>query len=207
MHRGLASGLVGVLFSSLVVMIATPAAAQSESGSGSQSRLFNESTFQGYDAYKGFYAQFGASVGEIDLDGVDVDTGGGFTITGGYRILPWLSGEANFTYLGGGEIDGTNRDIDYFSFTFGPKFYPLAFFDRQPIPEFIQPYGLVAIGGGEYDVESGPDKSTFIARFIFGFDVWFTDHIGTFVEGGYHVADTSRVDGTGLFTIGAQYRF
>ena len=146
---------------------------------------------------------------EIEFDGgPDVDAGGGFTITGGYRILPWLSGEANVTYLGGGDVGSSSREADFFSFTFGPKLYPLGLLEEQPIPEFIQPYGLIAIGGGEYDIErSGSEESTFIARFIFGFDLWVTDHFGAFMEGGYHVAEDSKIDGTGLFTIGGQYRF
>lgn len=206
MGRLFGNGIIGIVFSSLLVVVATAAGAQDQSNSGG--KFFDKNSFQGYEAYKGAYGQFGISVGEIDLDNnVDVDTGGGFTITGGYRVLPWLSAEANFSFLGGGEIENTNRDVDYFSFTFGPKLYPFGFLDEQPIPEFFQPYGLIAVGGGEYDVERGDDESVFVARFIFGFDLWFTDHIGSFIEGGYHVADDDDIDGTGVFTFGAQYRF
>jgi hypothetical protein len=34
-----------------------------------------------------------------------------------------------------------------------------------------------------------------------------TDDFGTFVEGGYHIAGNSDIDGTGLFTVGGQMRF
>lgn len=197
-----------ILCSTTIAVFAMQGIAPCESrADDSESRLFNASTFEGYDAYKGFYAQFGIAVGEVDLDGTDVDTGGGFTMTGGYRLLSWMSFEGNFTFLGGGEIDGTNNDVDYFAFTFGPKIYPLGFFDEQPMTEFLQPYALLAIGGGEYDFEGGSDKSTFVTRFIFGFDLWFTNHIGGFIEGGYHVSDRSNIDGTGIFTFGGQYRF
>lgn len=209
MHRNIVNRVAGLLCGALLVIVATTAGAekQSESRSKTRTKIFDESSFQGYDAYTGPYGQFGVAIGEIDFDGADVDTGGGFTITGGYRLLPWLSAEGNVTYLGGGDVENTNREADFFSFTFGPKIYPLGFLDEQPMPEYVQPYGLIAIGGGEYDVEGFNAQSTFIARFIFGFDVWFTDHIGTFVEGGYHVADDSDIDGTGIFTLGAQYRF
>ena len=186
------------------------AATPSRPSPGRSSRgLFDEKAMRGYREFEGFYAQFGASVGEIEFDGgADVDAGGGFTMTGGYRFLPWLAGEANVSYLGGGEVDGTNREADFFSVTFGPKLFPMGLLEEQPIPEYLQPYALIGIGGGEYDVErTGFEESTFIARFIVGFDLWFTDHLGSFVEGGYHVAADGDIDGTGLFTIGAQYRF
>lgn len=209
----------------LILLLATSGAAQtssdsqaddwgeSESATAPTSRssrgIFDDKAIRGYREFEGFYAQFGASVGEIEFDGGnDVDAGGGFTMTGGYRVFPWLAAEANLSYLGGGEVDGTNREADFFSVTFGPKLFPMGLLEEQPIPEYIQPYMLIGIGGGEYDIErSGFEQSTFIARFIFGFDLWFTDHLGSFVEGGYHVAADDDIDGTGLFTLGAQYRF
>jgi hypothetical protein len=174
-------------------------------------RFFDEESIRGYADFVGFYGQFGVSVGEIEFDGSpDVDAGGGFSVTAGYRFLPWLSAEGNVSYLGGGDanLPGQDREADFFAFTFGPKIYPLGLLEEQPIPEFIQPYGLVGIGGGEYDIDrTGSEESTFIARFIFGFDVWVTDEFGLFMEGGYHVAGDGDIDGTGLFTVGGQYRF
>lgn len=167
---------------------------------------------RGYE-YEGFYAQFGVSVGEIEFDGgPDVDAGGGFTMTGGYRFFPWLAAEGNLSYLGGGDVrvGGRERDADFFAFTVGPKFFPLGLLDDddQPFPEIVQPYALIGLGGGEYDIEdTAAEEGTFIARFILGFDVWITDQMGAFVEGGYHVASDDDIDGTGLFTVGGQYRF
>ncbi len=182
-----------------------------------ETRYFDESRMPGY-TFEGPYAQFGITVGviEVDFPRTDVDAGGGFTLTGGYRLLPWLSAEANFSYVGGGDLEVRNREIgeaEYFSFTFGPKFHPLGALSKsdQPIPEFIQPYGLVQIGGGEYELDPDnggtTERSAFIARFLFGFDVWVTERVGAFVEGGYHVAADDDIDGTGLFTFGGQYRF
>jgi hypothetical protein len=217
------------LVSILVFLLASPVLAQdswgsdaSDSSTQSQKRTsgtrgLDGKPFQGYDAYQGPYAQFGVTIGEIDYDGpINVDTGGGFTMTGGYRFLAWLSAEGNVTYLGGGDakFQGTNLgDAEYFAFTFGPKIYPLGFVDQDVVPDYFQPYGLIGLGGGEFDIDGNgnfngnSERSSFIARFIFGFDVWFTNHIGTFVEGGYHAAADDDVDGAGVFSLGGQYRF
>ena len=164
---------------------------------------------RGYDEYTGPYGQFGISIGATEGDrGVpDTDAQGGFNLTGGYRMLPWLSAEANFIFLRG-ELDNSSRDENYFSFTFGPKVYPLALLEDRLIPEQFQPYMLVAVGGGRYEIENtGFNEGSFIARFIWGVDWWLTDRFGAFVEGGYHVASESDIDGTGIFTFGGQVRF
>lgn len=187
-------------------------------GPADAEKLFDESAIRGYD-YTGPYAQFGISVGRVDFDDVgpfDVDSeaSGGFNLGGGYRFLPWLAADGNFTFLGGEdnvEIGNTDADSQYFAFTFGPKFFPLGLGDVESIPHFVQPYALIAIGGGEGEID-GPgngeiEESFFVARFILGFDLWFTDHWGGFMEGGGHVVDEDDVDGVGIFTFGAQYRF
>lgn len=183
-----------------------------------ETRWFDETEIRGYD-YTGPYGQFGVAIGRIDYDDVgpfDVDSevSGGFTLTGGYRFLPWLAAEANFTFLGGEdnvEIGSIDADSEYFAFTFGPKIYPLGAFEAEEIPHLVQPYGLIQIGGGEGEID-GPgngsvDEDSFVARFLIGFDVWATDHIGFFVEGGGHVIEEDAVDGAGIFTLGGQYRF
>ncbi len=204
-----------LLLSSLAVgLLLLPAPAVAET----KTKWFDESSIRGYE-YTGPYAQLGVSIGRIDFDDrgpfdVDNDASGGFTLTGGYRVLPWLSAEGHFTFLGGEqnvEIGNVDRDSQFFAFTFGPKIYPLGAFEVDEIPHFVQPYGLVQIGGGEIEVagrrNAGFEKSTFVARFILGFDVWASDHIGFFVEGGGHVIEDDRADGAGIFTVGGQYRF
>jgi opacity protein-like surface antigen len=169
-------------------------------------------SIRGYE-FVGPYAQLGVSVGQIDFDGpgVDNNASGGFNLTGGYRIFPWLSAEANFTYLGGGSVEDRFGDIgdgSFFAFTFGPKFYPLGALEVESIPDTIQPYGLIQIGGGQFDIENtNYPRSGFVARFIIGLDFWATDHFGVFVEGGGHATDQDDVDGVGIFTFGGQYRF
>ncbi len=177
-----------------------------------QSNLFNESKTRGYD-YTGFYGQFGVSIGQINFDDSDVenDVAGGFTLGGGYRFLPWLAADGNFTYMAGEvEIDGFGGDFDAeaWGFTFGPKFYPLGLAKVEGIPHFIQPYGTIGIGGGEAEIDdSDVEEDYFLARFILGVDVWMTDNVGLFVEGGGFATSEDDIEGFGIFSVGGQYRF
>ncbi len=197
-------GFVSLLAAALILLIAGPVAAQSGA--------FNEREIRGYD-YTGPYAQFGVSIGEINFDvrGFDNDVAGGFTLGGGYRVLPWLAADANFSYLAG-EADARGSsgdlDVDAWGFTFGPKIYPLGFAKVEAVPHFIQPYALIGIGGGEAEIDdSSVEEDYFLARFILGVDVWATDHFGLFVEGGGFATSEDDIEGAGLFTVGGQYRF
>ena len=205
-----------LLCGAALLLTALPAAAQIN--------IFNNSQIRGYDEFRGPYAQFGVSIGQIELDKVgtqrfESDVGGGFTMGGGFRWNSWLALEANLSYIGGGDTDakvgrnGVNVGTsEAFAITFGPKLYFLGALPELPIPELFQPYFLVGIGGGEYENNGknrGQDeeRSSFVARFKGGFDVWVTDNIGIFAEGGYQVWDDESVDGIGLGTFGGQYRF
>ncbi len=164
----------------------------------------------GYE-YTGPYVQGALSIGRIDFDGnIDSDASGGFAFGGGYRFLPWLSAEGHFQFLGGqdnAERGNTDRDSEFFAFTFGPKIYPLGLFDLDAIPETIQPYATIGIGGGEGEVKNIEEKSSFVARFILGIDFWITDHFGAFVEGGGYAVEDDDIDGAGVFSVGAAWRF
>ncbi len=180
--------------------------------SSAQSDVFNESKTRGYD-YTGPYAQFGVSIGQINFDDSEIenDVAGGFTLGGGYRFLPWLAADGNFTYLAG-EVDidgfGGDFDIEAWGFTFGPKIYPLGFGKVEDVPHFIQPYALIGIGGGEAEIDdTSVEEDYFLARFILGVDVWATDHFGLFVEGGGFATSEDDIEGAGIFTLGGQYRF
>lgn len=191
--------LVGAVFATAPAFAAEP--------------LFGTEDVRGYDDFTGPYAAFGIAIGRVDYDGnVDSEASGGFTLTGGYRFLSWLSGEAHFIFLGGNdnvEIGTADFDSQGFAFTFGPKIYPLALMDDAPIPETIQPYATIGIGGGELEVDAPNQdaEDSFVARFIVGVDIWATDHMGLFVEGGGYAVEEDNVDGIGVFTFGAQYRF
>lgn len=219
-NAGMRGPFVGLVLL-IAILIAAEGIAQDRSDDWSQtpqssqpteSRRSSGSDIRGYD-YTGPYAQFGISIGQIDFDGNNVDNNasGGFNLTAGYRTLPWLSAEFNFTYLGGGSVEAGSIDVgngSFYAFTIGPKFYPLGAFEVEQMPETIQPYALIQIGGGQFDIENTDyPRSAFMARFILGVDFWATDNIGLFVEGGGHATDQTTVDGVGIFTVGAQYRF
>lgn len=155
------------------------------------------------DDLTGPYAGFGFSIGETNGDdgAGDSEVQGGFNLRGGYRLNEWIAGEAAFIF-----VSDAKDDVDYFSFTFGPKIYPLGLLAEPILPKQIQPYTTIAIGGGEYILDD-TRESTFIARFMFGFDYWLTGNIGAWMEGGYHVSDEDSVEGTGIFAVGGQYRF
>jgi hypothetical protein len=194
------AGLMAALF----LVTVAPIAARAQAFDGSKTR--------GYD-YTGPYGQFGVAIGQINFDDSDIenDVSGGFTLGGGYRFLPWLAADANFTFLAGDvEIDGFGGDFDgqAYGFTFGPKFYPLGLAKVEEIPDFIQPYATIGIGGGEAEIDDTSfEEDYFLARFILGVDVWATDHIGLFVEGGGFATSDNDIEGAGIFTVGGQYRF
>lgn len=191
------------LLAAILLVAARPIAAQ---GGASQRGI------RGYD-YKGAYGQFGFAIGQINFDDSDIenDVSGGFTLGGGYRFLPWLAADGNFTFMAGDiEIDNFAGDFDgqAFAFTFGPKFYPLGLAKVEGVPSNFQPYATVGIGGGEFEIDdSNVEEDSFMARFILGFDYWATDHIGLFVEGGGFAASEDDLEGVGIFTVGGQYRF
>jgi hypothetical protein len=209
--------LATVLVALVFFVAASTLGAVSASAQGTRvggKTLFDEKSIRGYE-YTGPYAQFGVSIGRIDFDGsADSDASGGFTMTGGYRLRPWLSAEANFTFLGGNdnvELGSFEGDTEAWAFTFGPKIYPFALIEVDALPHTIQPYGLIAIGGGEVEIDGRRgtvfEEDSFVARFIIGFDIWATDNIGLFVEGGGFAVEEDSVDGAGIFTVGGQYRF
>ncbi len=192
------------LMAALLLLVAQPIAAQ-----GGAPR---KSGVRGYD-YTGPYGQFGVAIGQINFDDSDIenDVSGGFTLGGGYRFLPWLAADGNFTYLAGDiDIDGVSGDFDgeAFGFTFGPKFYPLGLAKVEGIPDNIQPYATIGIGGGEAEIDdTSVEEDYFLARFILGIDFWMTDHVGLFVEGGGFATSENDLEGVGIFTVGGQYRF
>jgi hypothetical protein len=219
MKNRIAFGM-GWMMTALVAMGASSASAQSSWGSetsdAEEARRRSQQQRSANDV-EGPYLQAGITIGVIDFDGgnVDVDAGGGISLTGGYRIFPWLSGEANFTYVGGGDVEVGNTDVgdaEFFAFTFGPKVYPFSIPREKVVPDFVDPYVLIGLGGGEYEIDGSngfrdKEDGTFIARFILGTDFWFTEHFGAYLEGGYHAAADNDIDGTGVFTFGGQYRF
>ena len=129
-------------------------------------------------------------------------------------ILPlsWLAAEGNFTYMGGGDVERHGDNVgkaEFYAFTFGPKFYPLGLAEAGGDSHSAQPYASIGIGGAKFDAGDSTidSEGSFVARFLLGFDIWATDHVGFFVEGGGYAASEEDVEGVGLLTFGGQYRF
>lgn len=164
----------------------------------------------------GPYVKAGVNIGEPDLDagGVDAEVGGGVSVGGGYFFTPWIAAQLDFDYLGGSDLEVGSNDVgeaDYWAITVNTKGYPMAAIQPENYPNWLQPYALFGIGGGEFETElnnaNDVEDGTFIARFGLGTDFLVHENIGTYVEGGYHVASEDRLDGVGIFTLGAFYRF
>jgi hypothetical protein len=164
----------------LVILTAQPSEAQVETE--------QEQGIRGYE-FRGAYAQIGGTVGAFDGD----EVAGGFTATGGYRFLPWVSAEGNVTFLRG-------DDKEIVGFIAGAKFYPLGAVEAPAVPDFVQPYGAIGLG-------VGTDDRSYLARFMLGVDVWATDQLGFFVEGGGYAVGGHSANGIGNFSLGAQFRF
>ncbi len=187
----------------LLCLLAGPIAAQSSPSS--------ETGTQDYD-YAGAYGQLGVDVGAINFDHSSSTASGGVSVTGGYRFLSWLAAEGNFTYMGGGDVERHGDNVgkpEFYAFTFGPKFYPLGLAEAGGDLHSAQPYASIGIGGARFDAGDSTidSEGSFVARFLLGFDIWATDHIGFFVEGGGYAASEEDVEGVGLLTFGGQYRF
>ena len=203
---------LGVL--SLGLAAATTAGAQTADSWSSEGTSTRSS--QQDDGWIGPYVRFGVGVGGIDfddkIDGADIDSGasGGFNLSGGYRAMPWLAVEGDLTLLGGQnnvEVnDNNDEDSEFWAVTIGPKLYPLGLIDSENIPDTIQPYAFVGIGGGEFEIDDA-EKKTFAARFILGLDVWIDEQFGLYVEGGGFATDDDDLGGAGLVSVGGLVRF
>jgi hypothetical protein len=175
----------------------------------------------------------------------------GGAISGGYRFFPWLAAEAEFQYLAGGEWEMTvgwdlepkstfgsygtlKGDFSLMTFLASAKVYPMALLARDAIPERIQPYVVVGIGGGlntldnvrgntdtrpggnfnqtmlaieNYVQDAEGSEGAFIARFGGGVDLMLNEGWGAYVDGGYFTNNRDYLEGYGAVRVGVIYRF
>jgi hypothetical protein len=163
----------------------------------------------------GFYVNLGANIGAPEFDGpLDGEVGGGVAFGGGYRVTPWLAAELEFDLLAGSDVEVGGSDVgdaQYWAITANVKGYPFSAFEKDVIPAWIQPYARFGMGGGEIEVDfdglGEEEDGTFVARFGGGIDFLIHRHWGAYVDGGFHVASEDDLDGVGIFTVGAFYRF
>ena len=177
-----------VLFALALALLAAPgSAARAQSDTGFKLSEGDPTT----NDWTGFYAKVGLAIGFPDEDvagpSPDIDAGAGIAFGGGYRWNRWLATEIDFNVIGGADIEDSNDDVTIFAFTVNVKGYPFAGLGKDTIPEWIQPYGLFGIGGGEVDAGDIGDESTFVVRFNVGSDFMLWVHFGLFFEAGYLV--------------------
>jgi len=164
----------------------------------------------------GAYLNLGANIGAPDFDfaGVDGKVGGGVAFGAGYRMTKWLAAELEFDLLAGSDVKVNGSkigDAQYWAITGNVKAYPFQAFETDVIPAWIQPYGRFGMGGGEIEIDfdnaGTRDQGTFVARFGGGIDFLLDRHWALYMDGGYHATSEDDLDGVGIFTLGAFYRF
>jgi opacity protein-like surface antigen len=186
---------------------------------------------QNYPDSVGLYGQVAIVAGWPDIDGfpgspVAPETGtmAGLSFTAGYRIATWIGVDAEFMWIGGGDIINANfgpqfgvkvADASLMAITGNAKLYPLAF-APDVIPQWVQPYGVIGIGSGLSQARPvvalrasfGADNvNVFMGRFGAGLELLLTDHWGTYVDGSYYVGNDDVFRGAGTLRFGTEYNF
>jgi len=140
-----------------------------------------------------------------DLGGLDIDTGIGVDVWGGYRFLPNFAAEAQVEYLD--RFDTGPLEASALTFTANLKGYALT--------GRLQPYALVGIGLTRAEAKiSSPFLSAsasdtgFSARFGGGADFFLTERSSFGVAASY-VLTTGSIDGFDYISLlfGFQHRF
>jgi len=137
-----------------------------------------------------------------NLLGEFTDTGVGLGVAGGYRMNSWLAVEGQYHWLGNTDIGFSGNDIATVN-----RWDTTANVRASTSGRF-QPYALVGIGYGNYEISDAADPNNsvsaggFIARFGGGFDIYITKHIAIYGEGAYVMA-TGDIDPFDYATLGA----
>lgn len=175
---------------------------------------------QTYADSAGFYADIGLALGWNNMAGpfqpINNGTMVGFVFSGGYRFNGWFAAEAEFLWVGGGDIlnaqDGLEYRASLTAFGIAGKIYPFA---GAPdlMPQWIQPYFAFGIGTGLADralvtVQFGSStQSVLLTRVATGVDVMFTRHWGVTMDGSYYVTNNAALIGIGAWKLAVLCRF
>ena len=156
-HRACGFTLVAAL-----TLMATAAGAQSDFGRNG--------------VYAGLAGSLGVYVSEDDIGGnTDIDPAVGLNARLGYRLHPHVAAEGEFEWLSEADVEvgGSNAGtIEAWTFMAGLKVFAL--------PDRLQPYLGLALGGMVAEAESGPldnTESSFALRVGGGLDVYITRNI------------------------------
>jgi hypothetical protein len=142
----------------------------------------------------------------------------GLSFTGGYRINSLIAVDAEFLWVGGGDLSTFGvqfSDASLMAITGNIKFYPLS---KAPdlIVEWIQPYVVMGIGSGLGQSTPAAYRRTgigtdnvnvFMGRFGGGVEILLDNHWGIYLDGNYYVASDEVFDGAGTLGVGVLYSF
>ena len=175
---------------------------------------------QTYEDSRGLYGGMTLSFGWnkwADESNIDSDTMTGFSFMAGYRFNPWLGGDVEFTWIGGGNVTspaltGTGS-ASVLAVGVALKFYPLVRVSRK-MPEWIQPYLTVGIGSGIAEqapsgssVFGSESQSVFLARFGAGSELMLTQNWGVLMDVSYYASTSGALEGFATFRLGGIFRF
>jgi opacity protein-like surface antigen len=175
---------------------------------------------QTYEDSRGLYGGMTISLGWnkwAEESGIDSDTMTGFSFMAGYRFNPWLGGDVEFTWVGGGNVTSPalarSGSASILAVGVALKFYPLVRISRK-MPEWIQPYVTVGIGSGIAEqtpsgstVFGSESQSVFLARFGMGSELMLTQNWGVLMDVSYYASTSGALEGFTTFRLGGIFRF
>lgn len=175
---------------------------------------------QTYEDSRGLYGGMTLSLGWnkwAEEANISSDTMTGFSFMAGYRFSPWLGGDVEFTWVGGGNVVSqqfpSGGSASILSVGVALKFYPLVRISRK-MPEWIQPYFTIGIGSGIAEqapsgssVFGSESQSVFLARFGAGTELMLTQNWGVLMDLSYYASTSGALEGFGTFRLGGIFRF
>lgn len=174
---------------------------------------------QTYEDSRGLYGGMTISLGWnkwAEESNIDSDTMTGFSFMAGYRFNPWLGGDVEFTWVGGGNVTSPalgSASASILAVGVALKFYPLVRISKK-MPEWIQPYITVGIGSGIAEqtpsgstVFGSESQSVFLARFGAGTELMLTQNWGVLMDVSYYASTSGALEGIATFRLGGIFRF
>ena len=174
---------------------------------------------QTYENSRGLYGGMTISIGWnkwAEESNIDSDTMTGFSFMAGYRFSPWLGGDVEFTWVGGGNVTQNSSDAGSASLLavgVAAKLYPFVRISEK-MPEWIQPYLCIGIGSGIAEqtpagsaVLGSTSQSVFLARFGAGTELMVTKNWGALMDVSYYASTSGALEGITTFRLGGLFRF
>ena len=183
--------------------------------------LAAEARAQTYEDSRGLYGGMTISIGWnkwAEASGTDSDTMTGFSFMAGYRFSPWMGGDVEFTWVGGGNVTSPpnwtgTRSASLLAVGLAAKLYPFVRISGK-MPEWIQPYLCIGIGSGIAEqtpagsaVLGSTSQGVFLARFGAGAELMVTQNWGALMDVSYYATTSGALEGITTFRLGGLFRF